>query len=72
MGLDHDEQIKSLELFCDKVMSVFANPSGHLKRLVDQLKLRLIGNYLNLDFASTSKSFTIAERAGGLSGKYSA
>ena len=32
MGLDHDEQIKSLELFCDKVMPVFANPSGqHLK-----------------------------------------
>jgi len=33
MGLDHDEQIKSLELFCDKVMPVFANPSGqHLKK----------------------------------------
>ena len=33
MGLDHDEQIKSLELFCNKVMPVFANPSRqHLQK----------------------------------------
>ena len=33
MGLDHHEQIKSLELFCNKVLPAFANPSGqHLKK----------------------------------------
>ena len=29
MGLDHNEQIKSLELFCDKIMPAFESPINH-------------------------------------------